>query len=824
MKKRKILSLFLSLCLLISLLPTVALAAYPDSNEAGFKLETDSYTDGVLTVSGHVKLPTAEGISSFNVVLSWDSAVLTLLKRSDANVKYTPTNSKTTYPLSIETFLINGATEEKFGVSEADLYGEAGRAGFKINLYSTGGSIAAQKTTDWVKAFAIKFEVSGKPTDASTVLNSDSLRIADPVKDADVIKGAFPANDTYTIQVQDAADPAKIYNYGKMAGNNRPETANNFMMTAPGTGTATYPGSTNSPSATTKTLDSIAVTTAPTKTTYTAGENFNPAGMVVTATYSDTSTAAVTSYTVTDGNSLTAGKTSVTISYTEGSVTKTCTQDITVNAAPKTLDSIAVTTAPTKTTYTAGENFNPAGMVVTATYSDTSTAAVTSYTVTDGNSLTAGKSTVTISYTEDGVTKTCTQAITVNAVTPPAPATLTGIAVKTAPTKVTYNEGDSFDATGMVIEATYSDSSKKNVTGYTYAPTAALTTSDTEVTISYTEGGVTKTCTQAITVNAVTPPAPATLTGIAVKTAPTKVTYNEGDSFDATGMVIEATYSDSSKKNVTGYTYAPTAALTTSDTEVTISYTEGGVTKTCTQAITVNAVTPPAPTEYTITFNGNGGTPSAGTMSTIGGKLTSLPTATRSGSYSFDGWYTAASGGTQITTAYTFSANTTVYAHWTYTGGGGSYYAPVVPDMPMLYRGCTGDAVKTLQEKLNAKGFDSGNVDGIFGAKTYAAATAFQKANGLGVDGIVGKLTWAKLYDATPVNVTPVTTQPMLRTGSRGDAVRKLQELLNAKGYTCGSVDGIFGSKTYAAVLAFQKANGLGADGIVGPLTWGKLV
>ena len=157
-------------------------------------------------------------------------------------------------------------------------------------------------------------------------------------------------------------------------------------------------------------------------------------------------------------------------------------------------------------------------------------------------------------------------------------------------------------------------------------------------------------------------------------------------------------------------------------------------------------------------------------------------------------------------------------------GGGGRTAAVVAPDMPMLYRGCTGDAVKTLQEKLNAKGFDSGNVDGIFGAKTYAAVTAFQKANSLGVDGIVGKLTWAKLYDATPVNVTPVTTQPMLRTGSRGDAVRKLQELLNAKGYTCGSVDGIFGSKTYAAVLAFQKANGLAADGIVGSLTWGKLV
>ena len=49
-------------------------------------------------------------------------------------------------------------------------------------------------------------------------------------------------------------------------------------------------------------------------------------------------------------------------------------------------------------------------------------------------------------------------------------------------------------------------------------------------------------------------------------------------------------------------------------------------------------------------------------------------------------------------------------------------------------------------------------------------------------------------------------------------------DALNALGYDCGSVDGIFGSKTKAAVLAFQKANGLGADGIVGPLTWGKLV
>jgi len=79
----------------------------------------------------------------------------------------------------------------------------------------------------------------------------------------------------------------------------------------------------------------------------------------------------------------------------------------------KTLDSIAVTTSPTKTVYREGEDFNPDGMVVTATYSDSTTAPVLLYTVTDDTDMAAGKTTVTISYTEGGVTKTTTQAITV---------------------------------------------------------------------------------------------------------------------------------------------------------------------------------------------------------------------------------------------------------------------------------------------------------------------------------------------------------------------------------------------------------------------------
>lgn len=72
--------------------------------------------------------------------------------------------------------------------------------------------------------------------------------------------------------------------------------------------------------------------------------------------------------------------------------------------------------------------------------------------------------------------------------------------------------------------------------------------------------------------------------------------------------------------------------------------------------------------EFTVTFDGTGGTPSVGSMTTTGQKLASLPDVSRSGSYRFDGWYTAASGGTKITKATTFSADTTVYAQWTYTG------------------------------------------------------------------------------------------------------------------------------------------------------------
>ena len=64
---------------------------------------------------------------------------------------------------------------------------------------------------------------------------------------------------------------------------------------------------------------------------------------------------------------------------------------------------------------------------------------------------------------------------------------------------------------------------------------------------------------------------------------------------------------------------------------------------------------------------------------------------------------------------------------------------------------------------------------------------------------------------------------PTIKEGSKGEAVKGLQNALNAKSSVVLSVDGVFGSGTESAVKQFQSDNGLDVDGIVGPATWGAL-
>jgi peptidoglycan hydrolase-like protein with peptidoglycan-binding domain len=135
---------------------------------------------------------------------------------------------------------------------------------------------------------------------------------------------------------------------------------------------------------------------------------------------------------------------------------------------------------------------------------------------------------------------------------------------------------------------------------------------------------------------------------------------------------------------------------------------------------------------------------------------------------------------------------------------------------PTLKRGSEGQDVRDLQEALIELDFKPGEADGVFGVFTQSAVKAFQKWSQAMSDGIVGPETWAKLDNAD-------TSDPTLRDGSEGVAVRGLQRRLIGAGFAVDEVDGHFGPQTEAAVRAFQERSELEVDGVVGPQTWERV-
>lgn len=156
-----------------------------------------------------------------------------------------------------------------------------------------------------------------------------------------------------------------------------------------------------------------------------------------------------------------------------------------------------------------------------------------------------------------------------------------------------------------------------------------------------------------------------------------------------------------------------------------------------------------------------------------------------------------------------------------------------------LRKGNRGDAVERLQGVLVRLGYmtagQKATGPGIFGRRTHAAVTAFQAAQRITVDGIVGAQTIARLAAALGAkesgggpgpegtrDAAALTGRPALREGMEGVTVKALQRHLNQHGGRL-YVDGEFGPSTARAVRGFQSANGLTPDGIVGPQTAAKL-
>lgn len=164
---------------------------------------------------------------------------------------------------------------------------------------------------------------------------------------------------------------------------------------------------------------------------------------------------------------------------------------------------------------------------------------------------------------------------------------------------------------------------------------------------------------------------------------------------------------------------------------------------------------------------------------------------------------------------------------------------------PLIQIGSQGAEVSELQAALKLLGFFPGGVDGVFGESTAVAVTRFQQSAGIEQDGVVGSVTWNRLFPPAagdgsfnsavtptpapvqpPVSSTPAVSNPypILRRGARGAAVLGLQTRLRAIGVLNGEADGIFGEETEEAVKAAQSQFQLDPDGIVGPATWEALV
>jgi len=139
-----------------------------------------------------------------------------------------------------------------------------------------------------------------------------------------------------------------------------------------------------------------------------------------------------------------------------------------------------------------------------------------------------------------------------------------------------------------------------------------------------------------------------------------------------------------------------------------------------------------------------------------------------------------------------------------------------VSSSPFLSKGSKGEAVIRLQTNLRDLGFFKYEIDGDFGTHTQDAVKLLQRSFGFTESGVVDPKTLTAIRTAlAEFKRINEPGNPDLKMGDSGPAVRQLQSDLTFLKYDLGTIDGEFGSKTYNAVVAFQRDHGLEQNGIV---------
>lgn len=253
----------------------------------------------------------------------------------------------------------------------------------------------------------------------------------------------------------------------------------------------------------------------------------------------------------------------------------TLTKQLTVNiVVPSNLALFELHSAVSddKLEFIEGQKFSPTGLVSSVTFindqNDTFSVFVTDYTYDAESILVPSISDFQISYTYKGIVRQSLVPVVVH------PKTLQSIEVSSAPTTVSYIEGQQLNFDGLKIRAKYEYITIEDITGFVVSNAdTVLAPSNTGVEIYYTDNGVTKTVFQAITV------ANRTLQGITIDSEPTKLHYVQGRYFERDGLKVTANYEYMTRDVTDLVVFDVTGRLESTCTEVNFIYTEGDVEK-----------------------------------------------------------------------------------------------------------------------------------------------------------------------------------------------------------------------------------------------------
>ena len=415
--KKRILSLLCVLCLLLTMLPTSAFAAGYDAPTLSIEA---SYDIASNKVTAKVILGACSDLGGLDFHMKYDLdklAVESIVGNEEfGSEDYTTIsdNTATTKDIGLSFVKTSGmtvtGTKLVFTATFSVKPGQTGDAQFSFDDYYT--NFAHKNGDDTASTPAAGSVTTTTVTIPKAPISSVTAKVDAPQKgkalDTTVdigtatgytskvewykgntatgtaVTGSAAANQVYTAKITLTASSGESFakgvttpaGYTKVSAN-----ATTIVLTK------TFPATAE------KTLTGITIKTCP-HTTYTAGEQFNKAGMVITAAYDDGSTKDVqpTYFQFTPVDPLTVNNKEVTISYTEGNVTKTAKQSITVK--PKALTANMVQSI-------ASQPYTGSAIEPTVTVKDgrKTLTAGTDYTVTYKDNTNVGTATATVTGT-----------------------------------------------------------------------------------------------------------------------------------------------------------------------------------------------------------------------------------------------------------------------------------------------------------------------------------------------------------------------------------------------------------------------------------------